>query len=72
MSCSVMISRVWPQVIMSGEVELPVRQAAVIYLKNMVSGSWVAREPDTPGQPIPFSVHEQDRDLIRCGQQIVY
>ena len=57
---------------MSGEVELPVRQAAVIYLKNMVSGSWVAREPDTPGQPIPFSVHEQDRDLIRCGQKTFF
>ena len=53
------------QVIMSTEVELPVRQAAVIYLKNMVSGSWVDREPDTPGQPIPFAVHEQDRALIR-------
>ena len=28
------------QVIMSTEVELPVRQAAVIYLKNMVSSHW--------------------------------
>ena len=28
------------QVIMSTEVELPVRQAAVIYLKNMVSVHW--------------------------------
>ena len=27
------------QVVMSNEVELPVRQAAVIYLKNMVSGN---------------------------------
>lgn len=53
------------QVVMSNEVELPVRQAAVIYLKNMVSGSWVDREPDTPGAPVPFSVHEQDRALIR-------
>ena len=53
------------QVIMSNEVELPTRQAAVIYLKNMVSGSWVDREPDTPGQCCPFAVHEQDRALIR-------
>jgi len=53
------------QVIMSSEVELPCRQAAVIYLKNMVSGSWVDREPDTPGQCCPFAVHEQDRALIR-------
>ena len=50
------------QVVMSNEVELPVRQAAVIYLKNMVSGSWVDRQPDAP---VPFSVHEQDRALIR-------
>jgi len=53
------------QVVMSNEVELPVRQAAVIYLKNMVSGSWIDREADTPGAPVPFSVHEQDRALIR-------
>jgi len=53
------------QVVMSNEVELPVRQAAVIYLKNMVSGSWVNREAETPGAPIPFSVHEQDRAVIR-------
>ena len=53
------------QVVMLNEVELPVRQAAVIYLKNMVSGSWVDREPDAPGAPVPFSVHEQDRALIR-------
>ena len=53
------------QVIMSNEVELPTRQAAVIYLKNMVSGSWVDREPDTPGQCCPFAVHEQDRSPIR-------
>jgi len=65
------------QVVMSNDVELPVRQAAVIYLKNMVctrtcedpkdevSGSWVNREAETPGAPIPFSVHEQDRAVIR-------
>merc|ERR1712142_868827 len=53
------------QVVMSNDVELPVRQAAVIYLKNMVSGSWVDREPDAPGAPVPFAVHEQDRALIR-------
>jgi len=53
------------QVVMANEVELPVRQAAVIYLKNMVSGSWVDREPEMPGAPVPFAVHEQDRALIR-------
>ena len=28
---------------------------------SQVSGSWVNREAETPGAPIPFSVHEQDR-----------
>jgi len=53
------------QIVMQQDVELPVRQAAVIYLKNMVSTNWKEREPDTPGAPVPFSVHEQDRALIR-------
>ena len=50
------------QVIMSNEVELPTRRAAVIYLNN---GIWVNRELDTPGQCCPFAVHEQDRSPIR-------
>lgn len=53
------------QVIMSNEVELPTRRAAVIYLNNMVNGIWVNRELDTPGQCCPFAVHEQDRSPIR-------
>jgi len=53
------------QVVMSNDVELPTRQAGGIYLKNMVSASWKEREPETPGEPVPFSVHEQDRALIR-------
>jgi len=53
------------QVVMCADVELPVRQAGVIYLKNMVSGSWVEREADVPGAPVPFSVHEQDRGVVR-------
>ena len=46
------------QVIMSNEVELPTRQAAVIYLNKMVNVSWVNREPDNPGQCCPFAVQE--------------
>lgn len=53
------------QIVMANDMDLPVRQAAVIYLKNMVTQSWKEREPDTPGAPVPFSVHEQDRALIR-------
>ncbi|KAK6487921.1 importin-8 isoform X1 [Huso huso] len=33
------------QIILSDQVECPVRQAAAIYLKNMVSQYWQDREP---------------------------
>ena len=32
---------------------------------GQVSQSWKEREADAPGAPVPFSVHEQDRALIR-------
>eukprot|EP00088_Acartia_fossae_P059408 TRINITY_DN7049_c0_g1_i5.p1 TRINITY_DN7049_c0_g1~~TRINITY_DN7049_c0_g1_i5.p1 ORF type:complete len:1055 (-),score=320.46 TRINITY_DN7049_c0_g1_i5:228-3392(-) len=53
------------QIVMSQELEQPVRQAAVIYLKNMISQNWKDREPEAPGAPVPFAIHEQDRALIR-------
>ena len=35
-----------------------------IYLKNLVTQHWADREVE-PGQPLPFSIHEQDRAMIR-------
>ncbi|XP_066561387.1 importin-8 [Amia ocellicauda] len=53
------------QIIVSDQVEFPVRQAAAIYLKNMVSQYWQDREPP-PGEVIfPFNIHENDRQQIR-------
>ncbi|XP_028673781.2 importin-8 [Erpetoichthys calabaricus] len=53
------------QIIVSDKVEFPVRQAAAIYLKNMVSQYWQDREPP-PGEVIfPFNIHENDRQQIR-------
>ncbi|PNF26978.1 Importin-7, partial [Cryptotermes secundus] len=52
------------QVVMLSDVDMPVRQAGVIYLKNLVSQHWADREVE-PGQPLPFSIHEQDRAMIR-------
>lgn len=52
------------QVIMANEVPIQVRQAGVIYLKNLVTSSWHEKEPDE-GEPVPFSIHEQDRAMIR-------
>lgn len=35
----------------------------VIYLKNLVTSNWADKEAD--GGPIEFSIHEQDRAMIR-------
>ncbi|XP_038174774.1 importin-8 isoform X2 [Arvicola amphibius] len=52
-------------IIVSDHVEFPVRQAAAIYLKNMVTQYWPDREPP-PGEVIfPFNIHENDRQQIR-------
>uniref|UniRef100_A0A182IM19 Uncharacterized protein n=1 Tax=Anopheles atroparvus TaxID=41427 RepID=A0A182IM19_ANOAO len=52
------------QVIMQNDLEMPVRLAGAIYLKNLVNSSWQDREAEA-GNPIPFSIHEQDRAMIR-------
>jgi len=55
-------------IVMDAGVEPPVRQAAAIYLKNLAASHWVEKPYDPvrdKGQPVPFSVHEQDRALIR-------
>ncbi|KAM4035336.1 importin-8 [Anomaloglossus baeobatrachus] len=53
------------QIIVSDEVEFPVRQAAAIYLKNMVSQYWPDREPLVGEIVFPFNIHENDRHQIR-------
>nr|XP_004611391.1 unnamed protein product [Sorex araneus] len=53
------------RIIVSDHVEFPVRQAAAIYLKNMVTQYWPDREPP-PGEVLfPFNIHENDRQQIR-------
>ncbi|KAJ8666896.1 hypothetical protein QAD02_008558 [Eretmocerus hayati] len=51
------------QVVMSNEVDMPVRQAGVIYLKNFITTNWADREAENA--TVPFSIHEQDRAMIR-------
>ncbi|XP_034333218.1 importin-7 isoform X1 [Magallana gigas] len=53
------------QAIMSDQLDMPVRQAGVIYLKNMVTQFWQDREAEKPGDPVPFSIHEHDRAAVR-------
>uniref|UniRef100_A0A4W6EVS1 Importin 8 n=1 Tax=Lates calcarifer TaxID=8187 RepID=A0A4W6EVS1_LATCA len=69
------------QIIVSEQVEFPVRQAAAIYLKNMVSQYWQDREPSLGEVVFPFNIHENDRQqirdhivegIIRCPESIRY
>ncbi|XP_076472209.1 importin-7-like [Babylonia areolata] len=53
------------QVVMADQIDMPVRQAGVIYLKNMLTQFWSEKEVENPADPVPFSVHEQDRKHIR-------
>lgn len=52
------------QCIMQNEVPSPVRQAGVVYLKNLVTKEWHEKELEE-GEPIPFHIHEQDRAMVR-------
>lgn len=49
---------------MQNDVDMPVRQAGVIYLKNTIMQNWADQEVE-PGQQLVFSIHEQDRAMIR-------
>ncbi|KAK0080538.1 hypothetical protein PV325_013801 [Microctonus aethiopoides] len=51
------------QIIMTVDIEMSVRQAGVIYLKNLIITNWSDHKPDNG--PMPFSIHEQDRAMIR-------
>ncbi|ESO95346.1 hypothetical protein LOTGIDRAFT_214997 [Lottia gigantea] len=53
------------QLLMGDQVDMPVRQAGAVYMKNMVTQFWADREAENPGDPVPFSIHEQDRAAIR-------
>ena len=48
---------------MNQNVEMPIRQAAAIYLKNDIIAHWAERETDGP--KMDYSIHEQDRSSIR-------
>lgn len=52
------------QIVMKNTVDQPVRQAGAIYLKNFITNNWSDRETK-PGEAIIFSIHEQDRAMIR-------
>lgn len=53
------------QLVMSDQVQMPVRQAGAIYLKNMVNQFWLERSIDKPNELMPNSLQESDRVTIR-------
>ncbi|KAH7932359.1 importin-8 [Rhipicephalus sanguineus] len=57
------------QVVMTASLDMPVRQAGAIYLKNLVVQFWQEKEPppqtQPQPQPLPFHIHEQDRAMVR-------
>ncbi|KAJ6221341.1 hypothetical protein RDWZM_007153 [Blomia tropicalis] len=53
------------QIIMETSIELPIRQAAAIYFKNEICSYWLDKEPKNGMLQLPYSIHEQDRALIR-------
>ncbi|CDW56066.1 importin 7 [Trichuris trichiura] len=58
------------KIVLSEDVEPPVRHAAVIYVKNMINSYWEeVPEEETRGEnrATVFTIHEQDRFVIREG-----
>jgi hypothetical protein len=53
------------QLIMSDQIQMPVRQAGAIYLKNMINQFWPERKAEKPNEILPFSMHETDKQTIR-------
>ncbi|XP_063546915.1 importin-7 isoform X2 [Cydia strobilella] len=52
------------QVVMMNDVAIPLRQAGVVYLKNLITSGWQEKEPEE-NEPLAFSIHEQDQAMIR-------
>lgn len=53
------------QLVMSDQVQMPVRQAGAIYLKNLINQFWLERRVDKPNEPMPYSLQDSDRNTIR-------
>lgn len=51
--------------IMSNEIQMPVRQAGAIYLKNMINQYWLERKAEKPSEIVPFTLHDFDKQTIR-------
>lgn len=52
------------RIVMQNDLDIPVRMAGSIYLKNLIIQNWQDREIEA-GAPVIYSIHEQDRAIIR-------
>lgn len=52
------------RIVVQTDVDPSVRQAAAVYLKNIITTSWLEKETSVT-QPPDFSIHELDRGLVR-------
>lgn len=54
------------QMVMAQEIQLAVRQAAVIYLKNLISHHWVKKHEDLyPVGHQPYIISDEDKQTIK-------
>eukprot|EP00112_Aurelia_sp_Birch-Aquarium-sp1_P018256 Seg4332.3 transcript_id=Seg4332.3/GoldUCD/mRNA.D3Y31 product=Importin-7 protein_id=Seg4332.3/GoldUCD/D3Y31 len=54
------------QMVMAQEIQKGIRQAAVIYLKNMISHHWVKRHEDLyPAGHLPYVIPDEDKVTIK-------
>ncbi|XP_065070384.1 importin-7-like [Rhopilema esculentum] len=59
-------SAVLLQMVMTQEIQIPIRQAAVIYLKNMISHHWVKRNEDLyPVGHLPYVIPDEDKHTLK-------
>ncbi|OON18634.1 Importin-beta protein [Opisthorchis viverrini] len=52
-------------IVLENSLDVSIRQAASLYLKNNISEWWQDPDPDRPGESETFNIHEQDRQAIR-------
>ncbi|KAF7231887.1 hypothetical protein EG68_10914 [Paragonimus skrjabini miyazakii] len=52
-------------IVLEPSLNVSIRQAASLYLKNNISEWWSDPDPDEPTDSTKFSIHEQDRQAIR-------
>lgn len=53
------------QIVVQNFIPEPVRQATVIQLKNFITRNWLEKDVDGNVGQMEFSIHEQDRTVVR-------